>query len=315
MGRQYGGMRQVRLPTPDDLAAAREVVAGRLAPTPLLAAGELGGLKLETFQPTGSFKVRGALAALARIPQGERVVAVSAGNHGLGVAWAAKALGREATVVVPETASPAKLRALEQAGAELIRHGAGYDEAEAHALELAAAGGRFVSPYNDPDVIAGQATIGAELPQGPLCVVCPVGGGGLIGGLLLWARERGDVRVVGVEAAASPAVSTAVAAGRIVGVDVGDTLADGLAGNLEAGSVTPQLAAHADALHAVDEAAIEDAMRALVRDHGVVAEGSAATGVAAVRAGLVTPRDGERLVVVVTGRNVALPLLARILAG
>jgi threonine dehydratase len=300
-------VRAVTLPTPDDLAAAREVVAAHLEPTPLV-----GTLKLESLQPTGSFKVRGALAALSRTPPEERVVTVSAGNHGLGVAWAAARLGRAATIVVPETASPAKLGGLERLGADLVRHGAGYDEAEAHALTL---GGRFVSPYNDRDVIAGQATIGAELPDGPLLVVCPVGGGGLLSGLVLWARERGDVRVVGVETAASRAVSSAVAAGRIVEIEVGPTLADGLAGNLEAGSVTPQAARDADALLAVDEPAIEDAMRALAREHGVVAEGAAATAYAVVDARTVAPRDGERLVVVVTGRNVALDVLARVLAS
>ena len=300
-------MREVSLPGAEDLAAAREVVARHLAPTPLV-----GPLKLETLQPTGAFKVRGALAALARTPAHERVVTVSAGNHGLGIAWAAAALGRSATIVVPETASPAKLSALEALGADLVRHGTSYDEAEAHALEL---GGRFVSPYNDRDVIAGQATIGAELPDGPLLVVCPVGGGGLLSGLVLWARERGDVRVVGVEAAASRAVSAAVDAGEIVPVEVAPTLADGLAGNLEPGSVTPQAAADADALHAVAEPQIEDAMRALAREHGVVTEGAAATAVAAVRAGLVAPSGDERLVIVVTGRNVALDVYARVLAA
>ena len=300
-------MRVVALPDADDLAAAREVVARHLVPTPLV-----GPLKLESLQPTGSFKVRGALAALERTPPGDRVVTVSAGNHGLGVAWAAARLGRTATIVVPETASPAKVAALRALGADLVLHGADYDEAEAYALAL---DGRFVSPYNDRDVIAGQATIGAELPDGPLLVVCPVGGGGLISGLVLWAREREHVRVVGVEARASTAVSAAVAAGEIVAVDVRPTLADGLAGNLEPGSVTPHAAAGAAALHAVDEAQIEDAMRTLAREHGVVAEGAAATGLAAVRAGLVTPAEGERLVVLVTGRNVALDVLARVLAG
>ena len=271
-------MRAVSLPTPDDLAAARQVVAAHLAPTPLA-----GPLKLETLQPTGSFKIRGALAALARTPPHERVITASAGNHGLGVAWAAATLGRAATIVVPENASPAKLAALERIGADVVRHGDAYEEAEAHALAL---DGRFVSAYNDRDVIAGQATIGAELPAGPLLVVCAIGGGGLLAGLVLWARERGDARVVGVEAAASRAVSTAAAAGRVVEVEVRPTLADGLAGNLEPGSLTPQVARDADALVAVEEPAIEDAMRALAREHGVVAEGAGAAAYAAVREGL-----------------------------
>src|ERR687889_438405 len=104
-------MRSVTLPSAEDLATALEVVAAHLAPTPLV-----GPLKLETLQPTGSFKVRGGLVAMARTPPGERVVTVSAGNHGLGLAWAAARLGREATIVVPETASPAKVDALRRLG-------------------------------------------------------------------------------------------------------------------------------------------------------------------------------------------------------
>jgi threonine dehydratase len=305
--RRVHPLRAVSLPTADDLAAAREVVARHLAPTPLV-----NGLKLETLQPTGSFKVRGAINALANTPADERVVTASAGNHGLGVAWAAVTLGRRATIVVPETASPAKLAALERIGADVVKHGDGYADAEAHALEL---DGRFVSAYNDRDVIAGQATIGAELPDGPVLAVCAIGGGGLLAGLVLWAKERGDARVIGVEAAASRAVSAAARAGHTVEVDVLPTLADGLAGNIEPGSVTPQVAREADALVAVEEDAIEDGIRALAREHGVVAEGAGAVPYAAVRQELVRPDDHEQLVVVVSGRNIALDALSRVLAA
>lgn len=303
-------VRPVVLPDAGDLAAARTVVAAHLAPTPLIDSELVGGsLKLETLQPTGAFKVRGALAALSRLPAGERAVTASAGNHGLGVAWAAGALDRPATVVVAQNASPAKIEALRATGVDLVLHGRGYDDAEAHALSLA---GTFVSAYNDRDVIAGQATIGSELPHGPLCVVAPAGGGGLLSGLAAWAAERGDVRVVGVEAVVSPALSAAVAAGEVVQVSVGETLADGLAGNLEPGSVTVAGVADVE-LVSVGEDELADAMRALARHHGLVVEGAAAAGVAAVRAGRVKPRAGERLVVVLTGRNVALDVLADVL--
>lgn len=304
--------RPLSLPDADDLAAARAVVARHLAPTPLIDSALVGGLlKLETLQPTGAFKVRGALAALSRLPAGERAVTASAGNHGLGVAWAARALERPATVVVAENASPAKIEGLRATGVDLVLRGRSYDDAEAHALSL---GGTFVSPYNDRDVIAGQATIGAELPDGPLCVVAPAGGGGLLSGLAAWARERGNVRVVGVEAAVSRALSAAVAAGAVVEVAVGATLADGLAGNLEPGSVT--VAGVADVpLVAATEDELVDAMRDLARHHGLVVEGAAAAGVAAVRAGRVETRAGERLIVVLTGRNVALDVFARVLAA
>ncbi len=304
--------RRVALPSSTDLARARDVVSRHLAPTPLVDSPLVGGrLKLETLQPTGAFKVRGALAALSRLPPGARAVTASAGNHGLGMAWASRTLGVPATVVVPETGSPAKLAALRALGADLRLHGSSYDEAEAFALTLE---GTYVSAYNDRDVIAGQATLGAELPAGPVCVVAPAGGGGLLSGLALWAGARGEARVVGVEAAASRALSAAVTAGRVVPVGVGDTLADGLAGNLEPGSATVAGVAGVPIV-AVTEAEIAEAMRALARAHGLVAEGAAAAGVAAVLSGGVSVTDREALVVALTGRNVALDVLAEVLSG
>ena len=167
--------RAVAAPSAADLDAAWELVSERLAPTPLVPAPALGDavhLKLETLQPTGSFKVRGALAALSRTGDGP-VVTASAGNAGLGVAWAAAALGVPATVVVAETASPAKIAALEALPVTLVRHGADYDVAEAHALALAEQGAAYVSSYNDTGVIAGQSTLGRELESqlpGPFSV-------------------------------------------------------------------------------------------------------------------------------------------------
>ncbi len=312
-------VRAVAAPTRADLEAAAAVVAARLAPTPLVAAPALGDgvyLKLETLLPTGSFKVRGGLAALARIGGKGRVVTPSAGNAGLAIAWAASALGVHATIVVPETASPAKVAALGSLPVELIQHGAGYDDAEAHALSLA--GATYVSSYNDTGVIAGQATIGRELDAqipGPLTVAAPLGGGSLASGLGLWAAARAGARVVGVEAERSPAFSTALAAGRITPFEVGDTIADGLAGNIEPGAVTFELVRdHVAAVVQASEPEIEEAIRFLARAHGIVAEGAGATAVAAAMTGRV-PRGDEPLVVVVSGRNIALPRLAAVLAA
>jgi len=313
--------RAVAPPTPAALDAAAAVIAARLAPTPLVPAPALAPdayLKLETLQPTGSFKVRGALAALAGAGPGARVVTASAGNHGLGVAWAAAALGVEAVVVVPETASPAKLAALASLPIEVVRHGRGYDEAEAHALALAAQGARYVSPYNDTDVIAGQASLGreldAQLAGAPVRVVCALGGGGLGSGLGLWAAGRREATVVGVEAERSPAFTAALAAGAIAPIEPGETLADGLGGNLEPGSATfPLVRDHVAAVVTVSETEIEEAIRFLARAHGVVAEGAGAVAAAGVLAGRV-PRGEGALVVVVSGRNIALERLARVLA-
>jgi len=306
--------RTVRMPTAEDLHRARAVVREHLRPTPLVSSAGFR-LKLECWQPTGSFKVRGALAALSALDGAARaagVVAASTGNHGLGVGYAAGRLGIAATVVVPETASPAKLDKLRRIGVRLIQHGDGGAAAEAHALDLAADGATYVSPYNDPEVIAGQSTIGDELRaqvDGPLTVVVPVGGGGLASGLALWAADQPDVRIVGVEAVASQPVSAAVAAGRTVTVPVAPTLADALAGNLEPDSITPAiLAAHDVLLLAVTESEIRAAMRRLATDNGLVVEGGAAVAVAALLAGKV-PVTGQA-VALVTGRNVALPVYA-----
>jgi threonine dehydratase len=296
------------------------VVAAHLRPTPVVPLELPGGVevlaKLDSLQPTGSFKLRGALAALSALPSpGVRVVGASAGNHALALVEAARRLGLRATVVVPRTGSAAKLAALRRLRADLVVHGDDYDQAERHALELADAGGAYVSAYNDPHVIAGQATWAAEtaegLPGGATLVV-PVGGGGLLAGTLLWAADRPDVRVVGVEAAASRALSAAVAAGRVVAVPVAPTLADGLAGNLEAGSVTPALArGRVHAIVAVTEEEIERAIRFLAAS-GLVVEGSGAVGVAALLAGRV-PADGGTVAALLTGRNIAAGTLARVL--
>src|SRR5205814_426007 len=193
-------------------------------------------------------------------------------NHGLGVAFAAGRLGASATVVVPETASTAKLAALERFPIRMIRRGRSYDDAERHALILAAAGAHYVSPYNDPDVIAGQGTIALELmEQVPnlATIVAPVGGGGLVAGLAL-AAQGTSVRVIGVEAERSQALRAALDAGRIVPIEVGATLADGLAGNLEPGSVTVDLVRdHVAGLLTAAEDEIRQAIRYLAAQHGL----------------------------------------------
>jgi threonine dehydratase len=292
-----------------------------LAPTPLVrgyALGEDVWLKLESQQPTGSFKVRGAIAALSALPADAEVVTASAGNHGLGVAWAATALGRRATVVVPETASPAKVAALGRFDITLVAHGPSYDEAEAHALELAQRGMTFVSPYNDTRVIAGQATVGAELgrqlPDGPVTVVAPIGGGGLSSGVALWARTREGARVVAVESERSRPFRAALDAGRIVNVHCDPTLADGLGGNLEPGAITFELVRDLVAdVTVAHESELEDAVRFMATSAGLVVEGAAAAAVAAVRAGRVES-DGP-VVIVVSGRNIARARLAELLAS
>lgn len=332
---------RLRAPDRHELEAAWDVVSSTLDPTPLLATdlpspfGDLASwLKVETLQPTGAFKVRGALAALRTLPAGTRAVSASAGNHALGMAWASNETGVPVTVVTPQNASAAKITVLEamtrRPGSQvtLTQHGLSYDEAETYARGLAATDpdACYVSAYSDYAVIAGQATVGRELdrtfpPDEPLTVVAPLGGGGLASGLALWAGPRPHTHIVAVEAERSMAASTAAAAGRIVPVTVGDTIADGLAGNLEPGSPTPAvLGEGAEAgrvgFAAVSEEELGAAVRWLFRAHGLVAEGAGAAGVAAVLAGKpatsgVSP--SAPLVVLITGRNITAERYARIL--
>lgn len=326
--------RAVRHPTDADFDAALRVVRAQLPPTPLVSSPALGAgiwLKLETLQPSGAFKVRGALAALSVLAADEtsRVVTASAGNHALGVAWAAERLGVAATVVVAKTSSPAKRAALGRLPVELVVAGDSYDEAEAHGIALAAARGAiYLSPYNDPHVIAGQATMGPEIrsqlgdqevgQDEPLTILAGAGGGGLLAGLGLWAARQHparSIRIIGVEAEQSRAMSAAVAAGRTVSVPVGETLADGLAGNLEPGAVTVDLVRrHVAEMMAVSEVEIEGAMRWLAREHGLVIEGAGAAGVAVLLAGKVAVDTGIT-VAVLTGRNIALDRYAAVLGG
>jgi threonine dehydratase len=314
-------IRAVRPPTMDEVRRAAGLIAGILTPTPVNIVTAPGSaeviLKLESLQPTGSFKVRGALSALDVLAPGVAAVTASAGNHALGMAYAATRLGRKATVVTSTKASPVKVAAVKRFGVELVQVGTSYDDAEARALELAAAGAQFVSAYNDPFVIAGQASIGFELDaqlDGPLTVVCGIGGGGLASGLGLWASTRTDVRIVGVETVASLAVSAAVKAGHQVPVPMDDTIADGMAGNIEPGSVTIDLVTrYVHELVTVTEDEIREAMRYLALQRGVVAEGSGAAPVAAILAGRVA--EAGRVVAVVSGRNIAADVLAQVLAG
>ncbi len=314
-------VRHVRMPTLVDLDAALPVVAKYLRPSPVdIGVSQVRpdlALKLETLQPTGSFKVRGAISALAAIEPDRTIVTASAGNHALGIAYAATLLGRRATVVTSTVASAAKVAAIKQFDVELIQVGTTYEEAEAYALSLTSGGAEYVSPYNDPRVIAGQATIGHELAEqlpGPLTVVCGVGGGGMAAGLGLWASTRPGVRTIGVEVEASMAVSAAVAAGHQIEVEVGDTIADGMGGNIEPGSVTIDLVSrYVDSLVCVSEGEIWSAVRYLVRHRGVVAEGSGAAPAAAVLSGKVSS-DGP-IVAVVSGRNITPALLSEVLAG
>lgn len=314
--------RDVARPTDAQFEAARQAVERNLRPTPVvpLALG-LGTLwcKLETLQPTGSFKVRGAVAALsAAAAQNHdvQVVTCSAGNHGLGVAYASQLLGIHATVVLATSASAVKVAKLKSYAVELVQHGETFAEAQAFALRLAEErGARYVSPYNDPDVIAGQSTVATEL-LGQLPDVAhllvPVGGGGLLSGVGLVLRGRG-VHLLGLQPARYASMVASLAEGHAVDPVHHDTIADGLAGTIEEGSVTISILQELGVpVLTLEEPQIRAAVRTAAVDYGLVLEGSAAIALGAAELGLV-PFDDGPVAMLATGRNITASLLAELI--
>jgi threonine dehydratase len=286
--------------------------------TPLVFAPPLNcWLKLESLQATGSFKVRGAALKLSRMDPAARargIVTASAGNHGQGVALAASRLGVPATVVVPAQCPAVKRDGMTRYGAELIVAGEGYDEAHEHAVALAAARGvPYVSAYDDDDIIAGNGEwLGREIAAQHASlsrVVVPVGGGGLVAGLL---RALPGVDVVGVQPRVNCAMHDSLAQGRaLVHYQGAATICEGLEG-ATAERTFAVAREHRLAIALVDDdetlAAIGFAWRAL----GLVIEASAAVGIAAARAGRVS--TDEDTVIVVTGGNIEPSLLERAIA-
>ena len=313
-------------PTPEQRERAREVVAKYLKPTPTVSIAVRERpvfAKLESLQVTGSFKIRGALAAVDAAhrddPSGA-VITASAGNHGLGVAHASFLLGVRATVVVPVNASAAKVKKLATYDIELIQFGSSYDDAQAHAKELAARRSiRFISPFNDTHVIAGQSTAFDEMMvQAPEIehVVVSVGGGGLISGTLLSrdAAGRTDIRVTGVQPEESAALYHVLHGGTMADVVHRPTIADGLAGGGDDGAVTNEIVAKAGVeLVLVPEAEIRRAVREIVEVNGLVMEGSSAASYAAIACGLIGDTS-SRVGFIASGRNISHELLLELLS-
>ncbi|MGZ4155186.1 MAG: threonine/serine dehydratase [Actinomycetota bacterium] len=293
--------------------AARERIGGRVRRTPVLEPGPGAFgldtpvvLKLELLQHTGSFKPRGAFNRMlaAEVPA-SGVIAASGGNFGLGVAYAARELGHAAEVFVPETSPPVKAERIRAQGAE-VRLIPGYyaDALEACERRAAEAGALFMHAYDQPEVVAGQGTIGAELseqvPDADTILVA-VGGGGLIGGIAAWFAS--DVRVIGVEPAACPTLTDALAAGKPVDAPVGGVAADSL-GPRRAGVIATEIAKkHVDHVVLVPDEAIVEAQRRLWNDARVIAEPGGAAALAALVSGGYRSDAGERVVVLVCGAN------------
>lgn len=312
--------------TPASVVAAAREAAPRLAPhirrTPLEpltdpGAGDPAWAKCEHLQVTGSFKVRGALNALLSLDarHRRRVVAASTGNHGGGLAYAGHRVGSEVTIYVPADTDPSKLASMRRWGAGLRLVDGEPLEAERAAREAAAIGGLpYISPYNDPTVIAGQATVGIELVEQLEHLdnlVVAVGGGGLISGTAAVVKERfPDVRVVGAAAANSDVMMRSVAAGEIVDAADLPTLSDGTAGGVEAGTVTLPLCQElVDDWVTVDEPAIAAEIRRFAQVHHQIIEGAAGVAMGAWRA----IRPAGLSAVVTCGANIAPDRLAAVL--
>jgi threonine dehydratase len=302
-------------------------------------------LKLETLQPTFSYKVRGAFNVLLRrleqagpprradletsalfavsaavvreldrsvTASGGRtrmpaLVTASAGNHGRALAHAARAVGLDLVVYAPAGAPRVKLDAIRGLGAAL-KTCADYDEAERQAkIEGASGTALFISPYSHPDVIAGAGTVGLEILEDDPAIdtiVVPIGGGGLASGIAIAAAAAGTAAVAGVEVEASCPFTRGLAAGRIVSIEVGPTLADGLAGNLDPDTITFDLVReHVREIAVVNEDDLRRGISGVVREERLIAEGAGAAGAAAVLAGRIDLR-GKRAAVVLSGANI-----------
>jgi threonine dehydratase len=307
--------------------SAREVLRPVIRQTPLLESSALsslvGGpvfLKCENLQRGGSFKVRGAYLRIARLTEAERargVIAASAGNHAQGVALAAAALGARATVVMPAAAPLPKVAATRSYGAEVILHGAAVEDALAKACDLAEeTGSIFIHPFEHPDVIAGQGTVGLEIAeQSPQArtVVLPVGGGGLAAGVAVAASSvLPQARLVGVQAEAIAPVPGSVAAGYPVAVTPSATMADGIAVAKPGALATALLARHGARVLTVTEENLSRALLLCLERAKQLVEPAGAAGVAALlehQASLFEPP----VVVVLSGGNIDPLLLSKVL--
>jgi len=301
-----------------DIRAAAARIDGRVRRTPVLdvapvrtppAPGARLVLKLDCLQPTGSFKVRGAVNTLLSLPDDQvrrGLITASGGNHGLAVAYAASIGGTRAVVYLPTSAPADKAEKLRAWGAEVVIAGAVFDEAAVAATERAEAEGMtFVHPFAPPSVIAGQGTLGLEIveqiPEVDTVLVA-IGGGGLIAGVATAIKAlRPGVRVIGIEPEGAPTHHASRAAGRLVTLDAITTAAGTLAPRRTEAINFALVSAHVDELVLVSDDAMRAAARWLWFECGLAAELSGAAGVAALMAGAVTVRPGSTVCALVCG--------------
>jgi threonine dehydratase len=311
-----------------ELRAAQERLRGVVLHTPLVAfevAGEPLGLwvKAEGLQPIGSFKLRGAFNKVAQLSAAERacgVITYSSGNHAQGVAYAARALGAKAIIVMPRNAPQVKVSATQALGAEIVTVGPSTGERKARAEELAAAFGYvIIPPYDDRDIIAGQGSCGLEIvadrPAVDL-VLAPVGGGGLLSGVAAAVKlTRPTARVIGVEPELASDAAQSFKAGRIVVLagDQSETAADGLRSQSVGGLNFAHMQAFVDDIVTVTEGEIREAMRRIIFATRLVPEPSGAVAVAAALFHREHLPPARETVAILTGGNVEAALLRSVL--
>jgi threonine dehydratase len=311
-----------------DVIAARDRIAGGIYESPCVESIPLSQLpgarihcKLDYLQRTGSFKERGARNALLQLTAEQRkrgVIAASAGNHALGVAYHGSLLDIPVTVVMPKFAALVKVTNCRQLGARIVLHGADLTEARAEAETIAAREGlAFIHPFDNAHVVAGQGTIALEILEqtpGVDAIVVPVGGGGLLAGIgIVVDAMRPDVELVGVEPVHAACLSAALAAGVPVSVSLSTTLADGLAVALAGATPFEILRRVVDRVVTVDEAAIALAILRLIELEKSVVEGAGAAPLAAFLAGKLDHLEGKEVVLVLAGGNIDLTMLDRVI--
>lgn len=310
-----------------ELARARQAIAAYVHETPLMHSGTLSALagcrvdlKAELFQKTGSYKPRGMLWALMQLDDAQRrrgVITFSAGNAAQGLAYAAGVVGISATVVMPETASPAKAQATRDYGAEVILHGSASD-CLAHCRELARTRGlTFISSYDNDDLMTGHASLGLEiLEQAPTAdtIFVAIGGGGMAGGIAKARAATGrNLRLVGVEPEGAPAMRRSLDAGRAVALERVETIADGLAAPT-AGELCYELVReHFEDVVLVPDARIAEALMLLMSRCKLYAEPAGAAALAGLLACRERLAPGSHVVCVISGGNLDFDRLVRIL--
>ncbi|SRR5579884_3465588 len=322
-----------RIPTVDDIVKAREILNGIIRKTPLQSSNtfsKLAGtnifLKLECLQLTGSFKVRGASVRISKLSERQSmrgVIAASAGNHAQGVAYAAQKKKIPCTIVMPQNASPAKVAATRSYGSKVILTGSNYDEAWAAAQEISRKDNlTIIHAFDDPDVISGQGTIGLEvledLPSMDKMYL-PVGGGGLAAGVAIAIKsKRPDVKIIGVESKAFPAMKESIEKGSLQSVAAGYTIADGISVK-NPGKITYELVSkYLDDIVLVDDLAIVKTMFLLMERAKLVVEPAGAASLAYLLsdglAGARSSKKEENVVSILSGGNVDMYLLGQVVA-